>query len=285
MVHSPKSAPSHVPLDLKEEVAAIFGNPGYRPPLLPKTATEVLELSRDPNATMIRIARSLETDPMLAAKVISRVNSAAFRRGQAIRSLKEALTRLGIAGLRDVVVEAALELRVFRVPGFQDAMERLRVHSTKVAEISRLVCRLTHVNSDFAFLCGLLHDIGMAGILLALTAEGPKRKFNLAELWPVIHQSHAVASTVMARAWGFPPDLIQVLSDHHALDVDGHPHLQRAALIVAEDVANRLGWGIQAGERVDEVRPEELVRAKALLSIDSALAARIEQEVQASKSD
>lgn len=100
--------------DLVAEVQEVFSSPSYRPPLLPRQATEVLAMSRDPAASLEKIVKVLETDPLLVGKVVARVNSAALSRNRPVRSLRDALSRLGIAGLRDVVVEAALTMRVFR---------------------------------------------------------------------------------------------------------------------------------------------------------------------------
>ncbi len=265
--------------DLGREVREVFSSPTYRPPLLPRSATEVLAMSRDPAASLEKIVKTLESDPMLVAKVVARVNSAAYSRTRAVRSLRDALSRLGIAGLRDVVVEAALSLRVFRAPGFQEPMERLRKHCVKVAEIARRVCYYTAVDSEYAYLCGLLHDIGVAGILIALTESDPKRKLDQATLWPVIDRAHAEASETMARVWTFPPELLVVLANHHKLVVDGQPHPLCAALIVAEDLAVRLGHGFDPLNKLDIGKPDRLDAAKSLLNFSPRIAALIEKEV------
>ncbi|MFO0728700.1 MAG: HDOD domain-containing protein [Myxococcota bacterium] len=264
---------------LADELKQVFSSPSYRPPLLPKSATEVLAMSRDPGASLDKIVKTLESDPLLVARVVSCVNSAAYNRSRSVRSLRDALSRLGIAGLRDVVVEAALTLRVFRVPGFQEPMERLRNHSVRVAEIVRRVCYYTAVDSEYAYLCGLLHDIGIAGILIAITEKDPKRKFEPLTLWPVIDRIHAEASATMAGLWSFPPELVVVLAHHHQIHIDKQPHPLCAALIVAEDLASRLGHGFDPQKKLDRGRPDRLEAAKALLSFSPRIEGLIEKEI------
>ena len=279
-----KIDPDDLPLearDLVTEVQEVFSSPSYRPPLLPRQATEVLAMSRDPTASLEKIVKVLETDPMLVGKVVARVNSAALARNRPVRSLRDALSRLGIAGLRDVVVEAALTMRVFRAAGFQEPMERLRLHSVKVAEIMRRVCHHTLIDAEHAFLAGLLHDIGVAGILIALTERTPKRKLDPASLWPAVDSTHAAVSETMARLWSFPPELVLVLGHHHQPKIDGQAHPMCAALIVADDMAQRLGIGIDP--KMDRTRPDRLAAAKEILSYTSKTEGLVEKDLEDEK--
>lgn len=143
-------------------------------------------------------------------------------------------------------------------------MERLRLHSVKVAEIMRRVCHHTAIDTEHAFLAGLLHDIGVAGILIALTEKSPKRKLDPASLWPAVDSTHAAVSETMARLWSFPPELVLVLANHHSPKIDGKPHAMCAALVVAYEMAQRLGVGIDP--KMDRTRADRLAAAKEILS-------------------
>ncbi|MBW2243877.1 MAG: HDOD domain-containing protein, partial [Deltaproteobacteria bacterium] len=159
---------------LQERMLDTFRAPNYRPPELPSTAQEVLVLSQNPEVEVDKVVELLENDQMLAAQVLRVAGSPAYAGAAKIDSLSGALMRLGLKTVRDVVLEVAMNLRVFRCEAYAAPMERLRKHSQATAHLCRVVCKYSSsVEAEFAFLCGLLHDVGIAGILLAL-GETPR---------------------------------------------------------------------------------------------------------------
>jgi HD-like signal output (HDOD) protein len=145
----------------------LFASPSYQPPKLPQVALEIMELSQRPEVSFDEVSAVLEKDPLLAAKVLSIAQSAVYAPRSPILSLRQATIRLGLKTLRDLVLEAAVSMRVFRAPGYGEAMERLSRHSTATAYLLRALCRRTGIDAEYAFLCGLLHDVGLAACLLA----------------------------------------------------------------------------------------------------------------------
>ena len=215
----------------------LFASPTYRPPVLPSVALEIMELARQPSVTFEAVVGVLEHDPMLAAKVLSIAQSALYASRSPILSLKQAAVRLGLGTLRDLVLEAALKLRVFRVPGYDAAMERLARHSTLVAYLARELCQRTAIEVEYAFVCGLLHDVGIAACLLALSDEPRGGPIPYGTLGSVLREVHEGASGLLARLWGLRPEIQLVVGTHHHLEIGGKPHPVNAALIVAEGMA------------------------------------------------
>jgi hypothetical protein len=69
------------------------------------------------------------------------------------------------------------------------------------------VCRRTRVETEFAFLCGLIHDVGFAASLLALANDPHWSRSTFEELAPVLDEVHEEASGVLARLWRLPEPL------------------------------------------------------------------------------
>jgi HD-like signal output (HDOD) protein len=222
----------------------LFASPSYRPPVLPGVALEIMSLANRPDASFDEVGAVLEKDPILAAKVLSLAQSAIYAPRSPILSLKAATVRLGLSTLRDIVLEAALELRVFRVPGYESWMERLSRHSTVTAYVMRAVCRRTAIEAEYAFLCGLLHDVGIAACLLALGDDARAGPAPVEVLEPVLDEVHEEASGLVTRLWALPAEIQRVVATHHQLLVGGVPHPVNAALIVAEELARELGAGM-----------------------------------------
>jgi HD-like signal output (HDOD) protein len=254
----------------------LFASPSYQPPVLPAVALEILQLARRPDATFDELVSVLEHDSLLAAKVLSIAQSALYAPRSPILSLKHATVRLGMKTIRDLVLEAALHLRVFRVPGYDAAMERLAWHSTVTAYIMRALCRKTAIETEYAFACGLLHDVGIAACLLALSDDARGETVPFEALGTVLDDVHEEASGLVTRLWGLPADIQRVLATHHHLEVGGTPHPVNAALIASEHFASELdagaapaGTGGAAGERALDSNPPELFEAAcAALGLD-----------------
>src|SRR5262249_21601994 len=151
--------------------------------------------------------------------------SVAYSCSEPVRTLDEAIVRLGLKRVIDLFFQAALEMRVFRASGYDVEMEALRWHSMLTADAARLVCRQTAGLDEYAFLCGLLHDVGSAACILALSelAKGGA-KIELKDAWPTVLDIHESCSELLARIWQLPPDIALVLRLHHTLLRDGRLH-------------------------------------------------------------
>jgi HD-like signal output (HDOD) protein len=271
---------------LLERLQTLFASPQYRPPVLPSVAIQVMELSQRPQATFEDVVAVLEKDSLLAARVLSSASSALYAGMQQVVSLRQAAIRLGLKTLRDLVLEAAMNLRVFRVPGYEEPMERLRRHSSVTAQIARVVCKRASVDGEHAFICGLLHDVGYAAGILALV-ENQKAGDRLAyeHLAPAVAAYHEEATELVGRLWKLHAPILDVISRHHRLGPSAPPLV--AVLVVSE----LLAWELDAGlspvvwpegashdvpptpppGAVDQSSPETLAQAKHLLRIDEAV--------------
>ncbi len=230
---------------LTERFVRTFEAPGYRPPRLPEVATELLALSQDPDADFGRIESLLQRDAMLAGEVLSAARSAFYARSEPVVHLRAALARVGLQKLRGVVVQAAMTLRVFRSAAYRGWMERVQAHSLATAHVARLVARRTSLAEEQAFLCGLLHDIGAAGILLVLgdVARG-KQPPDLDVLWPAIHGAHAKSGARMIQLWGLPSEIGLAVEAHHQVLVGRVAQPLAAAVCVAEALTAELNMAL-----------------------------------------
>jgi HDOD domain len=152
--------------------------------------------------------------------------------------------RLGLRTVRDLALEAALHTKVFRVPGYDDVMGRLYRHSTATAHVMRMMCKRANVKFEYGFLAGLLHDVGFAAGLLALAERPEWRGARFGIVAPVLDAVHADASGQLAKRWGLPGPLQEVIAHHHALEIDGEARPVNAALVVAEQLCWEAGAGM-----------------------------------------
>ena len=261
---------------------AHFSSPGYTPPLLPKVALEVHALTQQSDVDAAKVVEVMRKDPMLAGRVLKIAQSAAFAPVGTITSLQDAVVRLGLRNLSEIAWEVSLGTRVFRSQTYANAMEMVRRHSTACAYLARMVSSFTPLASEYAFLCGLLHDVGIAAALILLGEDKHKETgFDPAMLSTALQQCHQEASAVVAGLWKLPADVTLVLGHHHDVMIDGFVHPLAAVVAVAEDLTRDVGLGIVLdGHDCDVTSDSALAQARSALGFDSARVERLKQEAK-----
>jgi len=254
-------AESLITATLGAQLIETFENPEYRPPPLPGVALELLSLSNRSDATIDRVVRLLEQDEMLAGGVMRLIGSPLYAGRSRIRSLKEAVVRLGVRTVRDLVFETALHQGVFRLAEYGETIEQIRRHSTVTAYIARIVCKHAKIDEEHAFLCGLLHDIGFAALLFAVSNIEAEESPPLIQLWAEIDVLHEQASRVVTKLWNLPVELQELVGHHHHLHT-GETSRIAAALHIADRLSERFGASVvgpvdtqgalMAGDAVDD---------------------------------
>lgn len=280
------------------ELLACLEAPDYRPPTLPVVAVELMTLSSRADVAIEDVVALLERDSLIAGRVLKQAGSAALAGGVKITSLREATMRLGLMRIRDIVMEIAMNLRVFKSETYGDAMERIRRHAVATAHLCRVVCKYTPIEGEFAFMAGLLHDVGIAGTLLALAERknGRRQPPDLLVIWPAVERVHARAGEIMARHWQLPPEIRFAITAHHQVVCDGHPHPLAATLALANELAHAGGEGLvpasvegdetaedwmSAHAGIDHTGEKTLAHAREALGIDGRVQGLIESEAKA----
>jgi HD-like signal output (HDOD) protein len=245
-----------------DELIEIIDAPSYQPPVLPVVALEIYELSRRSDLDLRRVLRLLEHDPMLAARVLRLARSPAYASRVPVASLADALHRLGLDAISRIVLEAACGLTLFRTPGYEVAMDAIRRHSTATAYLARAVAHATRQPTEPAFLCGLLHDVGVVACLLVFARpRGGRKPPPFALVAPVITPLHGAVSARLARLWNLPAEVARVLGSHRAVEpAAGTVDPLAGAVCVADALAADLGAGWEEGDpdrlRLEAVREQ-----------------------------
>lgn len=249
--------PSAGPEKLVTTLRNVLHDPGYDPPLLPRVALELLELSRNPDADMAKVKALIETEPLIAARVISIAQSAFYSRGNAVESIEDALVRLGMVRLTSIFMEAAMKAAAFDCKAFEKPMDKLRRHSTATAHIARGICRSLKQPGERAFMCGLLHDIGISSGLIILSrlpkAERPTDFELVSQAVVAVHEE---AGAILGKKWNLPWGIQWVVAHHHSFWVDGRINPLAAITSLADWLAAEAG-----AEAMGEASEEQAIQA------------------------
>jgi putative nucleotidyltransferase with HDIG domain len=196
-------------------------------PLLSASASQLLQITTDPNHDMREIVQIVKTDATLTARVLKVVNSAAFGLYNEITSLDRAISYLGerlIVGI--AIGDCASQLFDKDLVGYEGEHGDLWRHDLRTAIASREVAVQSHseINPDLAFTAGLLHDIGKAlisdylrgtasEVLKKIEAEEFNDYLNAEEV--MIGFDHARAGYELALTWKLPESIAEVIRFHH----------------------------------------------------------------------
>ncbi|MET0069840.1 MAG: HDOD domain-containing protein [Candidatus Thiodiazotropha sp.] len=179
-------------------------------PSMPDITLRIARVINDPNTDSEEIARVVQADPTVAARIISVVNSAAYRGKQQIETLPDAVTRLGRSVTHNLVISFALgKLFSSRSKVLKRRMIDLWKHVSYVAPICHELAQVTPgLENDQALLCGLLHDIGALAILGAATSK-PELAENPELLDRIIENLKGEVGAMVLRKWEFPDYFVQ----------------------------------------------------------------------------
>ncbi|MDQ7086324.1 MAG: HDOD domain-containing protein [Acidobacteriota bacterium] len=152
------------------------------------------------------------------------------------------------------------------------------------------------MGEEQAFLCGLLHDVGFAGILLVLGDAGRDRQApDLTAIWPAIDGAHAKAGARMVELWGLPAEYAMVVGAHHQVQIEGYPHPLAATVCLAEDLSRDLHFalapqpgsgakddsGLLAHATIDSSSPATLDTARQALGLTEQVWELIRKDAEA----
>lgn len=231
--------------DLHERVAKVLGQTcKYEPPLLPEVARMVLEATRSEACEPRGLADLLRRDAAMAAGVLRAANSPAYAPKAPIVSLSHAISRLGLDAIRRIALLVACNEKVFCARGREALARKLYFHSTLTAFVAQEIARTLKIAVEDAFISALLHDIGQAIALQAVSRiESPARRFADAEAEAIARALHEPLGAQALGSWGLPPRTITVVAHHHeATSVLEHRELV-CIVSIADDVAYAMAEG------------------------------------------
>ena len=179
-------------------------------PLLSRTASEVIALCGSDNSDARTLALLIQQDPALAAEVLRIANCASFASGNAIVSLQQAISRMGLERVREVALAIALKSDLFKTRRYEGRLKAAWRRAVASAAWSREVARACRVNAEMVYLGGLLHNVGIPVLLRAV--ERLQLDVDEATLDSALNELVAVAGMTLVRRWSLPEQVAVVIA-------------------------------------------------------------------------
>lgn len=197
-------------------------------PTLPAAAAEALRLAQNPNTAPAALTKAVECDPGLTANILRMANTAAYGGPRQIKSVKEAILRLGLRRIAALAAAAGAAPTVHKeIRGYGLPPGALWLHSLAVAVGAVKATEVVGMKTpDFLFTAALLHDVGKlvlggpAGVdaaPLTILAEKENIPFDEAER-RVLGVDHAEVGAALLAHWNLPDEIVEAVHRHHRPD-------------------------------------------------------------------
>ena len=180
-------------------------------PSLPSVVQKIREAVNDERHGSYQLAKLIQMDPNLTARILQIANSPAYRPRQAIDSCQIAISHLGLAATRDLVTCFVLH-NAFKATNhtLEQEFTKLWKHSCHVASICYVLAKINPgFQPDKALLAGLIHDIGVLPIL-HYAEEFPEIIADKDRLHDVIKQLRGWLGKAILQHWHFAENLIDI---------------------------------------------------------------------------
>lgn len=188
-------------------------------PTVPKVVQELIATFEQPEINLSKVARLVNTDPVIAAKVLRLANSAYYRRSRTVTSVDEAIVFMGLDALRMLVVGAGFASSV-PVPAElgRGLFWRYCLHTAVCARYFAWQC---NEDAQAAFTAGLLHAIGEP--LMVMSMESELREVEQQARFYDRDRALCERSRVgfaysdlgaeLAESWRFPPAMVSAIRE------------------------------------------------------------------------
>lgn len=198
-------------------------------PTLPVIIQELGKTIRDPRSDARRVARIIEDDPAIMARILRVVNSSYYGGSAPITSVQSAVARLGMEAVNNLAIMTAVYSSFGAGARARFNREEFWKHSVCTGLASTVVndaaggSDRTTCTNDMLHLAGLMHDIGkiifdsyypdeFAGALDV--ARDEEISLHIAEKRE-LGASHDEVGAWFARRWNMPDNIAVAILRHH----------------------------------------------------------------------
>ena len=219
---------------------------------LPHITIQLTKLISDENSTMQDFEKMIKMDPTLVLRILRGANSPYYGLRQKVNSISRAVVVIGINNLRNMIVTEGLK-EIFKGKNSKNAFSRNRLwlHCAAVSICSQMIMeRIFGLNGENAFLCGILHDIGMivedqtAPDLFSMVCntydENSKPITDYEK--EIVGTDHCEIGHLLAKDWQLPIEVQEGIQRHHKTLDHVSPSSLTGVIQLAEYIVSQLDY-------------------------------------------
>lgn len=199
-----------------------------RLPSPPAIAIRILEMVRNDDFSINDLARVIESDPALVARILKMANSPYYNRVRKIANIEMALTVLGTHAVKNIALSFVIctNMKVDGSKGFDVDLYWRRAITAAVA--ADLVAEFLGMRKPDIFVTALLQDIGI--VVFNLCCQKEYRLVMNEKLTSSLHLheveqncfgfDHQALGAELLKNWQLPEEVYLPIQHHHRNDQD-----------------------------------------------------------------
>jgi len=219
---------------------------------LPHVAIRLTKLMSNEESAMKEFEKVIVMDPTLVLRILRLANSAYYGLRQKVENISRALVFIGVKNLRNMIVTEALK-DIFKSNPDDASFSRTKLwlHCAAVSICSQMIIeRIFGEKGEDAFLCGILHDIGMIvedqveNKLFIRTCRiyRPDTRPITDYERGIIGTDHSALGYLLAREWNLPVDVQNGIRHHHDMLKEVSPSEIMGIIQMAEYMVAKLNY-------------------------------------------
>jgi putative nucleotidyltransferase with HDIG domain len=226
-------------------------------PSLPTVVMELLDTIGREDVDIKTLADKVSHDQALTAKTLRLANSSFYGLQRKVTTISQAISVLGFQSVRTLITATAVTGSFSTAPQSKFDFQSFWRHAVGTAVCARSLARHVHVNQEYAFMAGLLHDIGRLVLVTdfpdeyneVLIHRGEHDCYLFEAELEVLGVCHAMVGGALAEHWKFPPVIQKAVALHH--DPEARETGSLAAIVhVADAIAHGLDLSADACDLV-----------------------------------
>lgn len=217
--------------------------------------------SDDPDMQVIEY--QILRDPVLTSQLLKVANSAFYRGMQEITTVRNAIVRLGLSEVSNLIMMLS-QKKTFtsKDPFIRGFMDQLWMHSVACGLAAKWIAKacLLPGKINETFFAGLLHDIGKVLLLTAIAElnndERSEEAISLYEIKNALALMHTTVGEELLRVWNLPELYSSVARHHHDEDLQGADKVL-IMVSLANKTLDKRGIGINHTPDIDLAATQE----------------------------
>ena len=236
-------------------------------PAFPNSVRKIIELTSNIACPPKDLVQVIDTDPVLALRLLRVVNSSYYGLASRLTSVSHAVVFMGINTIKNLALSvAAIGMMPARNAAGFDVQQYLQ-HSLSTAGIAKqLAARTADADPNDCFMAGLLHDFGKVVFAQCMPAEFAlalemSKEYDLSlhlTLRKVAGVDHASVGAALVEKWRFPEPLVETIRYQYGPDLPDTPGI--AVVFAANQISKKLGLGFAGNDCIETLTPAMTAR-------------------------